>query len=144
MEKTSERIFVDTNFFVALFYPNDTLHERCMQFATQLQERNARLVISNLVFSEIVTVLSMRCGRLIGCVVGEELMRSPAIEVVYIDEALHEHAWMLFQEIENKNVSFVDCSSVAVMENESINTIVTFDEKDFNVLRKQYHFRVIN
>mgnify|MGYP001952424296 CR=1 FL=1 len=47
MEEKNSRIFVDSNYFVALFNSNDALHENASKIAKKIDLQNPILVISN-------------------------------------------------------------------------------------------------
>lgn len=140
MEK-NERIFVDTNFFVALFHPADALHEDARRIAAACSVASTLLVISNFIFLETVTVLSQRRGKDIAIAAGNYLLSNPFIEVVHVDETLQREAWNIFSNASAKNISFVDASIVAILKMETIATLLTFDHTDFSALQKQHHFR---
>lgn len=137
MEQT-DRVFVDSNYFVALFNPSDSLHKNALDVARRIDLQNISLVISNFVFLEIVTVLSQRRGRKVAVEVGEHLLTNPLIVIAHVDELLQRESWYIFQNIKNKDVSFVDSSIIAIMRSEEINTLLTFDTRDFRKLQKQY------
>lgn len=136
-----ERIFADSNYFVALYRAVDSLHEKALEIARNLQKQGATLVISNFIFSEVVTVLSQRESKEASLVIGDLLLTNTFIEVVHIDEILQEKTWEVFKKIEEKNVSFVDCSTVVLMRAENIPALLTFDTKDFRTLQKVSRFR---
>jgi predicted nucleic acid-binding protein len=134
------RIFVDTNYFVALYNGYDALHERAKEMAEIIEKQDIQMVFSNFVFFETVTVLSQRRGRRLANSAGEYLLTGAYAEIVHIDEKLHNYSWHIFQEVRDKNVSFVDCSIIAVMHMEDIKALLTFDKTDFKELQKRYHF----
>jgi predicted nucleic acid-binding protein len=134
------RVFVDSNYFVALFNPLDTLHKRALALARKIDSQNASLVISNFVFLEIVTVLSQRRDRKVAIEVGEHLLTNSLVTIIQVDELLQRESWHIFQNIIEKNVSFVDSSIVAIMKAEYITKLLTFDVNDFKKLRKRYQF----
>lgn len=140
MEK-NERIFADTNFFVALFHPADALHQDARRIATACSAASALLVISNFIFLETVTVLSQRRGKDIAIAAGNYLLYNPFIEMVHVDEALQRETWSIFRNASAKNISFVDASILAILKMETITTLLTFDHKDFSALQKQHRFR---
>lgn len=72
--------------------------------------------------------------------VGEHLLTNPLILIMHVDELLQRESWYIFQNIKNKNASFVDASIIAMMRLEEINTLLTFDRRDFRKLQKQHHF----
>ena len=140
MVAANNRIFVDANFFVALFNPQDTLYKEAIAKSQTIQKEKPLLVISNYIFLEIVTVLSQRVNRKAAITLGKHLLEDKQVQIVHIDKHLNNSAWEIFKEIEKKNVGFVDCSSLAVIEFEEIGKFLTFDQKDFAGLVKKYQF----
>lgn len=135
-----EDIFVDSNYFIALFNPQDSLYPQALTIAEQLKGMAGQCVLSNYIFLEIVTVLSQRRGRELARVAGQNLQTNPGIRIVHIDEALQRQTWELFQKTEHKNVSFVDCSAIVSMQAEHISRLLTFDDTDFSKLKRFHHF----
>ena len=140
MVAANNRIFVDANFFVALFNPQDTLYKEAIAKSQTIQKEKPLLVISNYIFLEIVTVLSQRVNRKTAITLGKHLLEDKQLQIVHIGTHLNNSTWEIFKEIEKKNISFVDCSSLVVMEFEEINKFLTFDRKDFAGLAKKYQF----
>lgn len=134
----NERVFVDSNFFIAFFNTADALHQQALTAGKALTAAGNYLIISNFVFLETVTVLSQRVGKQTAQQVGAYLLSDPYLQIIHIDPALQAHTWRIFQEATNKNVSFVDCSNLAVIQAESIPYLLTFDVPDFKVLMKKY------
>ncbi|MBI2645068.1 type II toxin-antitoxin system VapC family toxin [Candidatus Uhrbacteria bacterium] len=137
---TGERIFIDSNYLVALFNPADSLHIHAKKIATQLDITKRDFVVSNFIFLEIVTVLSLRQGRRSACEAGEYL-HSPSIEMIHIDYVLQRETWNIFHSVQVKDVSFVDCSIIAVMYTEGIDTLLTFDSH-FKKLQRDHRFKL--
>ncbi|MFA5995340.1 MAG: PIN domain-containing protein [Patescibacteria group bacterium] len=140
MAVSNDRYFADANYFVALFNPTDASHAAALEVAEDVNNRDIHLVISSFIFTEIVTVLSLRAGRKVGIEAGRCLLNDNNIENIHIDKFLQEQSWEIFQATEHKNISFIDCSSVAIMQTENISTALTFDTTDFKKLQKQYRF----
>lgn len=139
--ENNERIFADTNFFVALFHPADVLHEDARRIAASCSVASTLLVISNFIFLETVTVLAQRRGKDIAIAAGNYLLSNPFIEMVHVDEALQRETWDIFKNALPKNISFVDASIVAILKAEAIETLLTFDRKDFSALQKRHQFQ---
>lgn len=133
---------MDANYFVALFNPYDSLHKEAFAIASALEKENPALIITNFIFLEIVTVLSQKRGRTVALEAGTYLLSAPTITTIHIDEALNSNSWNIFQHIAHKDISFVDCSILAVLRAESIPTLLTFDTSDFKRLQKEYHFKL--
>ena len=136
----SERIFADSNYFIALFSSRDALYDRARACARIIAAKRYSVVISSFIFLETVTVLSYRRGKEAARDVGTHLRTDPAIQYVHVDESLQETAWDIFQRVPEKNISFVDCSTIAVMKAEHITTVLTFDTTDFRKLKREYKF----
>ena len=136
------KVFIDSNYFIALYNPADTLHEKAKQIARQLLKDNPHTVISNFVFLETVTVLSQKLGKNYPRAAGEKLLQSSSF--IVIDNQLQQKSWEIFQKTERKNISFVDCSTLAVMEFENITSLVSFDKTDFKPLQKFHRFTFYN
>src|SRR5216683_8396349 len=131
-------VFIDSNYFIALGNSKDYLHEHALILSDKLLEERATLVLSNLVFAEVTTVLSQRTSREIAITFGNELLQNRQNEIIYLTEKLQQKSWEIFQKAERKNVSFVDCSTLAIMEFENIPTLLSFDKTDFKPLQKLY------
>jgi len=138
----SKRIFVDSNYFVALFNPSDTLYQKALKIAKKIDERDMPLAISNFIFLEIATILSQKRGKRVAIKAGEYLLSNPKITLIHIDELLQEQSWNIFKQIKNKDISFVDCSIIAAMKSEGIDEHLTFDIEDFKKLQKNYRFQL--
>lgn len=137
---SDERITVDSNYFIALFNPTDALTPAVLAVSKQLAKQEPTLVISNFIFHEVVTVLSQRAGRKIGVAVGKYILENQKIDLIYIDSLLQQNAWRIFQQVDYKNISFVDCSTLAVMQAENISSLITFDQTDFKRLQCYHRF----
>ena len=141
MEENNSAVFVDSNYFIALGNPDDRLHSHALNITDLLDDGNVLVVISNLIFIEIVTVLSQRVGREIAWKVGRDLVEDPNVQIIHIDPEVQEESWEIFQKVAQKDISFVDCSTIAVMQSEGIDTLLTFDD-DFQRLKKQFRFKL--
>lgn len=140
MGKFNSSIFIDSNFFIALNNPSDSLHLKAKQASGQLLNENINLFITNMIFLEVVTILSQRTNRNFAIKVGKKLLIYE--HFIMIDNTIQERSWEIFQEIDKKNMGFIDCSILAVMEKESIDTLLTFDFEDFHPLQRKYNFKL--
>lgn len=138
----NKRIFVDSNYFVALFNFSDTLYPKSLKIAKEIDKLGIFFIISNLVFLEIVTILSQKRGKRVAIETGEYLLSNPQISLVHIDELLQKQSWDIFRQVKNKDISFIDCSIIAAMKSEGIEELLTFDIEDFKKLQKGHRFRL--
>src|SRR5215469_15869582 len=135
-------LFIDSNFFIALYNPEDNLHEKAKQIAKKLQIDNPYIYYSNFIFLETVTILSQRVSRDYARAAGNKLLNNNSF--IIIDEQLQKRSWEIFEKIDKKNVSFVDCSTLAIMEFENISQLLSFDLTDFKPLQNIYKFTFYN
>lgn len=135
------KIFVDANFFVALYSPQDSLHSNAEDLSKKLITGDSQLYLSNYIFSELTTVLSQRTSKEKALIAGEFLLKDENFTILFVDHDLQELSWEIFCETKKKNTSFVDCSTVAIMKAEGINSLLTFDQEDFAPLLKKHHLK---
>lgn len=140
MAEKINRLVANSNFYIALFNPEDSLHNKATQYSEVIQKKGLKVFISDLIFLEVVTVLSIRTNRKIAFEAGTYLMKNP--NFTYIDPYLHQKTWEIFKKIDRKNMSFVDCSIIAVMQHLGITTLLTFDTTDFKSLQKTFKFKL--
>jgi predicted nucleic acid-binding protein len=110
--------FADTSFWFGLQERRDTRHEQ----ARALVERGVgRVVTTNHVVRETLTFLRRRSG----------LKALPNTEIAHVDEATETEAWRWLPASGEREYSFVDATSFAVMRRRRIREALAFDG-DFN------------
>jgi uncharacterized protein len=124
-----ENILVDADAFIALAKQDDVNHERAVQILTSALKKPFRFLTSNYVFAEVVTVLSQRVGHDAARAFIHE-MKSPNSEfsLYWIDEDIENSAIEIFEDQTSKNVSFVDCTNIAIIRNAQLQGIFSFDK----------------
>lgn len=120
-------IFLDSSVIIAYKIKDDINHTKAVGIIKRIDEYG-RIVVSEYVFAEVVTVLSMKESLKVAVDVGEGLKNAKEVEILKL-EKLFEETWEIFRE-KGKYLSFVNCSSIAVMKNIGIKKIATFD-RDF-------------
>lgn len=136
-----EQVFADSNYFIALSNPSDSLHQRAIEVSSRIDARETPLVISNFIFLEVVTVLARKRGGSAAEEAGAYLLSASFITRIHIDEWLQKETWEIFRNTASENISFVDCSVLAVMGTEGITKLLTFDMSDFRGLQRKYRFQ---
>ena len=118
-------IFVDTSFWVALRSRRDGRHEEAV--ALLRAHADAGLVTSSQVRGETWTFLRRRAGH--GGAVGflDFLERSPRVEVLAIGPKLEAEALRWLRRHGDRECSFVDATSFALMRFERIREVLAFD-----------------
>jgi predicted nucleic acid-binding protein len=80
-----------------------------------------------LVLNEVVTYLNSRREHSLAVDIGNQLLTSPAIELVDVDRALLERGWQHFVDHDDKTYSLTDCISFVIMNERAIAGALTFD-----------------
>lgn len=121
-------ILVDSDVFVAFVKKNDFNHNQAKELFKKLKDKKVVFVTSNYIFSEVVTVLSQRVNHKIAIAFIENIKSSRSfILTKWVDENLEELAIDIFKQQTSKNVSFVDCTNMALMDYYNVGAIFSFD-----------------
>ena len=106
--------------------PNESTSRPGLPSPSLVSER-AQLFTSNYVFAETYTALLVRVGRAEAIEWGRHFRAGSAIEVVRVDEPVEEDAWALLESHADKQWSYVDATSFALMEREGVQAAFAFD-----------------
>ena len=139
-----DSIFVDSNYFIALFNASDTLHPETVSIAENMVAQNVRLCISNYIVIEVLTVLSQRVGKQSAILAMESLSNNEQIKMIHVTEELHQQSLDIFKTVKPKNVSLVDCSILAIPDYANIKQLLTFDITDFKPLASRFNFKLLS
>lgn len=120
-------ILADSSALVALFNQEETNHTKAKQIASRL---NAEIItITSYIFAETVTILSQRVGKNHSIEAGEYLKHQ--FVWIDVDQSTLDLAWEIFQQQSSKNVSFTDCISFALFQQDQFDQAFSFDS-DFS------------
>ncbi|MDO8498045.1 MAG: PIN domain-containing protein [bacterium] len=124
----SQLVFIDSDAFIGLIKEDDAHYSQTQRSFSRLYKEKYEYITSNYVFSEVITVLSLRVGRE-GAIKFIDTIKTPLSEyrVVWINEEIEEKAIEIYKKQTSKNVSFVDCTNMALMELHNIPLIFSFD-----------------
>lgn len=117
--------FVDTSAWFA--YANRTDREH-REVKNALASFKGRLVTSNFVVDETVTLCLFRLGHRAAVVLGETLFTSRMIDLARLAPEDEQAAWSLFVACADKQYSFTDCTSFTVMRRLGVKTALALDE----------------
>jgi uncharacterized protein len=98
-------VFMDTGYLLALEIANDQHHQAGVQHWQQLVSEIPRLVTTSYVFDEVVTLFNSRAHHAKAVQVGNNLLRSPSVQLIHVDEGLFYEAWAYFQQHRDKDYS---------------------------------------
>jgi predicted nucleic acid-binding protein len=118
-------IFVDTSFFVALRNRRDRHHRAAAALLREHSE--SALVTTNLVRGETWTYLRRKAGHAAAVSFLDALARTPRLRLEHVVEATEETALRWLRRHEEREYSFVDATSFAVMRSMRIRSALAFD-----------------
>lgn len=116
--------FVDTSFWVALFFEGDANH------ATARQLWNGRpgpLLCTNHVLGETWTFIRRRRGHGEAVRVVEAVTGSSQVTIARVEKASEDQAWQWLRRHDEREYSFVDATSFAVMRRRRLRQALAFD-----------------
>lgn len=116
-------VFTDSSALVALFNPQDPNHNKAKSITKKYKIKS--FAISDYIFAETVTVLSQKVGKNEAIYAGEFIKRRCL--KVGINEDILNLSWEIFKKQKSKNVSFVDCTTIALFQKGMFNKLFTFD-----------------
>lgn len=125
--KYPDPILVDTDAIVALLNEQDANHRKALEVVNFLVRNSLLFVISNHVFGESLTVVSKKVGHK-EAVDYLHQVKGGLFEILRINEKLEDLAYNIFADQSSKNVSFIDCTNMAVLIRYRWNTIFSFDQ----------------
>jgi predicted nucleic acid-binding protein len=121
------KIFIDTSAFIALIDTSDKNHNTAKQFFDGAVKNGTRFFTSNYVVCETLNYLRAKISHEIAVMFFENIKKSRIIEVKPITNSNEEQAFMIFRDYTDKDFSFTDCTSFALMRAISINHAFAFD-----------------
>jgi len=124
------QVFVDTSAWDAIADSGDPHHEMAMLLKDEIAGQ-CRLVITNYILDELYTLLLMNVGyqrtvdfrhKL------DVLVQEGVLQVIWVSEDIAAEAWLVFEQFNvDKQWSFTDCISYAVMKQRGITEAFAFD-----------------
>lgn len=92
-----------------------------------LADLDGRLVTSNFVFDETVTLCRYRLEHRIAVEVGTTLLDPKLVDLVRVTPDDERAAWDLFSARDDQQYSFADCSSFVLMRRLGLDTAIAVD-----------------
>ena len=121
-------VFLDTGYVLALELANDQNHQAATRHWQRVRTALPPLVTTSYVFDEVVTYFNSRGYHAKAVQVGHNLLRSPSVQLVHVDERLFLAGWAYFQQYQDKDYSLTDCISFVVMRKFGITRAFAFDK----------------
>lgn len=121
------KVFLDTGAFVALRNRGEREHEVSRATLARLVSERVPLITSNYVFAETYTALLMRVGRQEAILWGQRFRAGEAIQLIRVDERIEQDAWSILETHADKEWSYVNATSFALIEREEVSEAFAFD-----------------
>lgn len=117
---------IDTVVFIAGYFPREVHHGDANEIITALQTQRIRgAFITDYILDETVTFVRRRVGVEASNRVLDNLLGSASLELLKVDKTHFEAGIALFKRYDR--LSFTDATTVAVMKDQGINLIYSFD-----------------
>ena len=120
-------VFVDTAGFLALWDSGDEHHTRATKLQADLARKHRRFLTSEYVIDETVTLLLVRHSHAAAVDFLDTIERSEALRLEWIDPERFHASIALFRKHADKEWSFTDCTSFALMRELQIREAFTTD-----------------
>ena len=117
-------VFVDTGAWYSSVIPDDPRHANLVAW---LKSNPLRLLTTDYVIDETLTLLRSRREQLRAIELGRRLLDLSEADIHYVDRRDVYRAWELFRERPLRGWSFTDCTSLAVIERLHIKHALSFD-----------------
>lgn len=124
-----KEVFADTSGWASAFVRTETYHSLAADFLRQWQTDGTLVVTTNYVINKIPALLTspLRVPRPQQIAILNSIRNASWVEVVHVDPALDEAAYVLFQARPDKIWSLVDCASFVTMQQRGIASAFTND-----------------
>lgn len=116
--------FADTSFWYALQDRRDRHHEQARKIVAQGM---GRIVLSNHVVGETWTLIRRRADHATAVGFLDRLDALPDLEVVTVDDNTEVDAWKWLRRHDEREYSFTDATSFAIMRRRRIREALAFD-----------------
>lgn len=123
-------VFIDSSAFKAFYDEEDVFHPKAEEFMEKVLERKVSVkgfVTTDYILDETITLIKFAHSHRKAVEFGEAALKSRVLKVIYVGERLFEEALDLFRRSEDKEWSFTDCVSFAIMNELGLEKAFTFD-----------------
>ncbi len=121
-------LFVDTSAWYALNDRSDQHRDAALESMSRISSGQVGLITSDYILDESLTLISTRTNRRTAVAFGDLLLKSSTIQLITITGELRQIAFELFRKYADKDLSFTDCTSFALMKQLKLKTAFTFDD----------------
>jgi predicted nucleic acid-binding protein len=119
-------IFLDTSGIIAVLDAYDSFHAQAEPLWKQWIHKEVPLLTSNYVVVEATAVGQRHLGFAAAAAIHQDML--PSVQVVWMDETLHQQAVDTLLAAQRRQLSLVDCSSFVLMRKLGLHHVFTFDK----------------
>lgn len=120
-------IFIDTGAFVARHIERDQHHRDAVAYWAEIARGKQRCMTSSFVLDEAFTLLGRLAGNAFAAGRARNIYASRSLCILRPDAGIESRALEFFVKYADKQVSFTDAVSFALMRKERIRRAFTFD-----------------
>jgi predicted nucleic acid-binding protein len=120
-------VFVDTGGWMACADRSDPAHVACTTARDTTLEAGRTLITTDFVVDETLTLIRFRLGLAAAKAWWQQIDGSTRLRWERVENARFERARALFFQFRDKDLSFTDCTSFAVMRELRLTTVLTTD-----------------
>ncbi len=121
------RVLADSAAWLAVYDRRDPDHDNCVGLLNQWARQRAAVFVTDYILDETLTLILSRIGHRHAVNFGQRLLKSQLIHIVRLDQKNWNGAWQMFQQYDDKDFSFTDCTSFVVMRELHLADAFTFD-----------------
>jgi len=121
-----EEIFIDTSANFALVNKKDIDYQSAVKFLKEVAEKQCTLISTNFIIDETYTLIMRKIGREVAIKYIQDLRNSAVI--IRVLQADEEKAWDIILKHKDKNYTYTDATSFALMERLGIKKAFAFDK----------------
>lgn len=121
------KAFVDISAWLALNDSSDNFHREALARVDKIKTTNTALYTSDYAIDESLTIIRYRVSHKLAVLFGESVLTSGIVTVVSLTDEDRHAAREMFRRYDDKEFSFTDCTSFALMKRLHLGSAFTFD-----------------
>ena len=120
------KLFVDASAWIGIFDSRDKYHSVASQSLHNIRHQ-AHFITSDYVFDETLTYLLYRAGKRIAVQCMQWAINAHFVDILRVKEDIWQDAWEMFQQYDDKQWAFTDCTSFVLMRQHNLHRAFAFD-----------------
>ena len=121
------KLFVDSSAWTALFNQRDKYYVQARRAMQSIAGQDVEFVTTDYVLDETLTNLQSGASHAVAEGFGIWVLKQNNVQIEHITEAIWDDAWALFQQYDDKDFSFTDCTSFVAMQQHKLRDVFGFD-----------------